>query len=106
MRATEVRLVKYVVRWTVQKALREEDNKRLLDLFSKWEPAANIEQMLGQVDGMGGFNIVETDDPRDLARDASKFQPYLDFSIYPVMDLNETAQIFAEAIEYQASVQS
>ena len=106
LRATEVRLVKYVVRWTVQKALREEDNKRLLDLFSKWEPAANIEQMLGQVDGMGGFNIVETDDPRDLARDVSKFQPYLDFSIYPVMDLNETAQIFAEAIEYQASVQS
>ena len=31
---------------------------------------------------------------------------FYDYTIYPFMDLNETAQIFAEAIEYQASVQS
>ena len=98
--------MKYVVQWTVQATLTEEDNKRLLDLFSGWEPAAGIEQMLGQVDGMGGFNIVETDDPRQLALDVMKFQPYLAHTIYPVLDLTETAHVFAEAVEYQASIKS
>ena len=102
--ATEVRHVKCVVKWTVQATLTEEDNKRLLDLFSRWEPAAKVEQMLGQVDGMGGFNIVETDDPRDLALDVMKFQPYLEHTIYPVLELTETAEVFAEAIEFQASI--
>ena len=35
-----------------------------------------------------------------------KFQPYLEHTIYPVLELTETAQVFAEAIEYQASIQS
>jgi len=98
--------MKYVVKWTVQRTLTEQDNKRLLDLLARWEPAAKVEQMLGQVDGMGGFNIVETDDPRALALDVMKFQPYVEHTIYPVLELTEIGQIFAEAIEYQASVQS
>ena len=53
-------MAKYVIQWRNRDGLagQEESGKRLLDLYTKWSPAAsNISQFLSNVDGAGGLSI-------------------------------------------------
>ena len=97
-------MAKYVIQWTN----RDSDlagAKRLLDLFSKWTPAAaDIQQFVSRIDGTGGFSIVETDNPANVLRDVSKFAEFLEFDVYPVIDIGDAVPIFNEAIDYAESI--
>jgi len=98
--------MKYVVSWEPRPNATEEVQARGLEVFSKWSPAegATFLQFVGRVDGAGGFAVVETDDPALLARDTAIFGAFFDMRVYPVLDIEESARIAGEAVEFRGSV--
>jgi len=97
--------MKYVVSWETRANASEEDQARSLQVFGKWSPAegTNFVQFLGRVDGRGGFAVVETDDITLIARDMAVFGAFFDMSVYPVLDIEQTAQIIGDAIQFRQS---
>jgi Protein of unknown function (DUF3303) len=99
--------MKYVIAWEARPsgASAEEVQARGLQVFGRWSPAegANFLQFLGRVDGSGGFAVVETDDPALIARDTAIFSAFFDFMVYPVLDIQESARIGGEAVEFRRS---
>jgi hypothetical protein len=97
--------MKYVVSWQPRSNATEENQARSLQVFSKWSPAEGTTylQFLGRVDGPGGFAVVETDDPALLARDTGIFSAFFDFTVYPVLDIEDATRIGAEALEFLRS---
>jgi Domain of unknown function (DUF3303) len=100
--------MKYLIAWEPRASgtTPEELQARSLQVFSKWSPAegTNFVQFLGRVDGPGGFAVVETDDPALIARDTAIFSAFFDFTVYPVLDIQESARISGEAYEFRRSV--
>ena len=103
-------IMKYVVAWKPRFGGSVAENEaavaRLLEVFSKWTPASDvtIHQFVLRVDGEGGFAVTESDDPASAARDISKFAPFLEYTIYPVLDVAEGAAILAEGVEWRKSI--
>jgi hypothetical protein len=97
--------MKYVVSWETRANASEEDQARSLEVFGKWSPAegTNFVQFLGRVDGRGGFAVVETDDVTLIARDMAVFGAFFDMSVYPVLEVQQTAQIVGDAIRFRQS---
>jgi hypothetical protein len=95
--------MKYVIAWEDRENTSEELLARGLQVFSKWSPAegANFLQFVGRVDARGGFAVVETDDVALIARDMAIFTAFFDMSVYPVLDVQETARIGGEAIKFR-----
>jgi len=98
--------MKYVIAWTVRDTgAAEPEVRRLLDVFSKWTPAgATFHQFVGRIDNNGGFAVVETDDPMNVLRDVSKFEPWLRYEVYPVVDIQDVAIANTEAVEFRAGI--
>lgn len=100
--------MKYAVSMTVRASGSAKENeaaiKRSLALYEKWTPSATFHQFVTRVDGSGGFAVAETDDPSALARDLAVFSPYLDFVVYPVLDLEQSAGVFAEGVMFRESI--
>ena len=100
-------MAKYLIEWKNRDgwAGDEAQARRLLDVFSKWTPAAaNILQMVSRVDDNGGVSIVETDDVTDILRDVSKFSVWLEFTVTPVIDITDAVPLYNEAIDYLDSI--
>jgi hypothetical protein len=97
---------KYVAQWETRQDVTEERQARGLQVFSKWSPSpdATFHEFLGRVDGRGGFAVVETDDITTIARDMSIFSAFFEMSVYPVLEIQETAGIGGDALEFRASV--
>lgn len=98
--------MKYLIQWTSRQNASEEMQARGLQVFSKWTPPDGVtfHEFLGRVDARGGFAVVETDDVKAVARDMSIFGGFFDMSVYPVLEIAETAQIGGDAVEFRASV--
>jgi len=62
---------------------------------------SNILQFLARADGEGGFAVVETDNPGDLAGIASKFAPYLIAQNYLVVEMEEWTTLTGAGIEFR-----
>ena len=103
--------MKYLVSWTYRlngsAAENEESLRRGLAVFAKWSPPASTTyyQFLGRSDGMGGFAVVETDNPSDLTDVTSKFAFIGDYQIYPVVEMDQSAQALQEGMEFRDSIQ-
>jgi hypothetical protein len=102
--------MKYVVAWTLRlngsAAENEAAVRRGLELYAKWTPPASttFHQFVGRLDGTGGFSVVETDNPADLADAPSKFGAMLDYQIYPVVDIAEWAQALQSGADFRESI--
>jgi hypothetical protein len=102
--------MKYVVSWETREggsaAQAEEDEKRLLQLFSKWSPPADatFHQFVARLDGRGGFAVVETDNPASVMEGPSKFGTHIIFTITPVIDIMDSIPIANEGIEFRDSI--
>ncbi len=98
--------MKYVVAWETRQSTSEEMQARGLQVFGNWSPSegSDFQQFLGRLDGRGGFAVVETNNPEAVARDAATFGPFWQFSVYPVLEIQETARISGEAVEHRASI--
>jgi hypothetical protein len=99
--------MKFVTAWTWRQGASGKDNedtiRRVLEVFSKWEPPASttFHQFVGRLDGGGGFAVTETDNPADLSEVTSIFAPYFDYQIYPVADIAEIAQAAQKGVEFR-----
>jgi uncharacterized protein DUF3303 len=98
--------MKYVVSWEVRPNITEEDAKRSLTVFSKWSPShpEHFLAFLGRIDGNGGFGVVETDDPTELAKDIAPFAGWFEFQVYPCLEIADTAAINTEAMAFLESI--
>ena len=102
--------VKYVIAWKPRlggsAAENEAGSARVLELYSKWTPSSDVtfHQFVLRVDGDGGFAVTEGDDPASAARDIAKFAPFLEYTVYPVLDVAEGAGLLAEAVEWRKSI--
>ena len=98
--------MKYVIAWEARQSLTEESTKRSLQVFSKWSPAhpEKFLSFLGRVDGNGGFAVVETDDPTEIAKDTAPFVSWFEFHVYPCLEIADTAAIGGEANAFLDSV--
>lgn len=84
----------------------EAASRRILDLYSKWTPPAGttFHQFLGRVDAAGTFAVIETDNPADLAATTSKFGPYVEYEVYPVVDIDDMVQVAQEGVKFRESI--
>lgn len=102
--------MKYLVSWTTRagaSALENEASvKRTIDAFGKWSPPsdATFHQFLTRADGNGGYAVVETDNPASVAEGPSKFAPYFEFEVVPVLDVTDGVQIVNEGIDFRNSI--
>ncbi|HYU39057.1 MAG TPA: DUF3303 family protein [Acidimicrobiia bacterium] len=102
--------MKYLVTWNARDGGSAADNeeavKRTLAVYSKWSPPgdATFHQFLTRLDGAGGCAVVETDNPASVAEGPSKFGPYFDFEITPMLDITEGVPLLNEGIEFRDSI--
>jgi Protein of unknown function (DUF3303) len=102
--------MKYVISFTARaggsSAEIETGVERALAVFSKWTPPAdqNITEFVNRIDGDGGFMVVETDNAASLLDGVSKFAPWFEFQVFPVVDTATSVQIAAEAVEFRKSI--
>ncbi len=102
--------MKYVVAWEDRAGGsatdRETEVQRLLQVFAKWAPpeSATFHQFVSRLDLGGGFAIVESDNPTDVADGPTRFFPFFDFHIYPVVDVAEGIRVLQEGAEFRSSV--
>jgi Protein of unknown function (DUF3303) len=102
--------MKYVIAWTYRlngsAAENDQSLRRGLVLFSKWTTPSSTtyHQFVGRADGGGGFAVIETDNPSDLTDATGKFAHLLDYQIYPVVDIDQSAQSMEEGAEFRDSI--
>jgi hypothetical protein len=102
--------MKFLVAWTARSggsaADTERDVRRGLEVFSKWSPPADqtFHAFLQRADGKGGYALVETDSANGLLDSASKFAPWFEFDVTPVMDITDAVPVFNEAIEWRDAI--
>jgi Protein of unknown function (DUF3303) len=102
--------MRYVVTWAARPGGSAEENQQAgrssLQALSKWSPPEGMElvQFLARVDGEGGFAVVETANPAHLLDTHSKFGPWFEFHVYPVMEMMESVPVFNGAVEWLDSV--
>jgi hypothetical protein len=86
--------------------LGEEEVRRSLAVFAKWQPpaGADFKGFYGFADGSGGVAIIEVDDVATLARTTAPWAPWLDFDVTPILPIEESSAIGAEAIAFRDSV--
>ena len=102
--------MKYVLAWTTRSSGSAAENEaaevRILEVFSKWAPGPDItiHQFVQRLDGQGGFAVVEGDNPAAILKDVVIFTPFNEYTLYPVIDIAEGAQIIREAVEFRASI--
>lgn len=84
----------------------EEGEKRSLEVFQNWQPAAGAEfkGFYGFADNSGGVAIIEVDSAATLARVTAPFSPWLHFTAQPIIPIEESAAIAVEAIGFRESI--
>jgi hypothetical protein len=81
------------------------DGESAQKLLSSWAPSGTIREWVQRCDGDGGFAVVENDNATDLFRDLGTWTPWLEFQVFPVVDLNEgTNSVVQETLATARSV--
>ena len=84
----------------------EEGSRRSLKLLSNWQPpeGAEFRGFYGYATGGGGFAIIEADSAASLAKTTAPWTPWLRFTATPILPIEESSPIGAEAIAFRDSV--
>lgn len=102
--------VKFVLAFTVQSGGSEVERfeavQRAQALLSEWQPSksATIREWVSRCDGNGGFSVIETDNAAELLKDLSTWSSFLEFTVYPVVDITEATGMTAQAIAARQSI--
>jgi Protein of unknown function (DUF3303) len=81
----------------------EEGERRSLAIFAQWQPpeGAEFHGFYGYADGTGGVAIVEVDSVATLSRITALWTPWLSFTVTPILPIEESSMIGAEAVAYR-----
>jgi hypothetical protein len=102
--------MKYVITWKPRfggsAAENEASAARALEVYSKWTPAPDttIHQFVIRADGEGGFAVVEGDNLPGSVLGIFKLAPFLEYAVYPVLDIGEAVGLLTEAVEWRKSI--
>jgi len=102
--------MKYVTTWKPRSGGSAAENEasaaRVLEVYSKWTPSPDmtIHQFVVRADGEGGFAVTESDNPAAGVLDVFKLSPFFEYTIYPVLDVEEATGLYAEAVEWRRSI--
>ena len=102
--------MKYLVSWKTRfdgsAAENEASAARILEVYNKWapEPDVTIHQFVLRADGQGGFAVTESDNPAAGVLTVFKLSPFVEYTVYPVLDIEEGVGLYAEAIEWRKSI--
>ena len=100
--------MKYVLTWWERPggsaADQELAQKRILDVFQKWEIPETItfHQFLVRVGDFGGYAVLETDDLAEVEKLIAIYAAF-QFRLEPVLDVEEAAATQAEGIAWRDS---
>jgi hypothetical protein len=102
--------MKYMIQYTTrQKGLNFEDNLEsstaLTAVFSQWAPeeGMNILAFVHALAGNSGFALCQTDDAKTIGSFVAKFSAWNDVVVTPVLDVQESIAIIADANEWTES---
>jgi hypothetical protein len=102
--------MKFVLAYTARSGGSEvelhEAGKRAQKLLATWQPseAATFHEWVQRCDGNGGFAVLETDNATDLLKDLTIWSSFLEFSVYPVVDIADATPVTDQAIAVRDSV--
>ena len=76
------------------------DGESAQKLLAGWSPSptATIHQWVQRCDGRGGFAVLDSDNGTDILRDLSVWSPWLDFELFPVVDIGDATPVTQEAL--------
>jgi hypothetical protein len=77
-----------------------------LEAYSKWAPpeSTTYHQFLGRVDSGGGYAVIETENPADIAETTAKFATFADWQVQPVLDIEDAVELATAAIKFRESI--
>ena len=90
--------------WTRRDSGASEDgDRRVLSILEKFEvpDGVTVHSWVERIDGMGGFGLLEADDPQALAAGFPIFAPYFAFEAVPVMQHADAVQVLAAAVAFR-----
>lgn len=102
--------MKFVLTYTQRNAGSAAENvaggEAAQKLLGNWTPsaAATIHQWVQRCDGNGGFSVLETDDAGELLKDLTTWSPWLEFQVYPVVDILDATSLTQDAINVAKAV--
>jgi Domain of unknown function (DUF3303) len=80
----------------------EAEQKRSLQLFSKWTPGpGQFQAFYGFADGGGGMAVIEAASAADLAKTTAPWTPFLKFTARAIVPIRESAEISAAAAAWR-----
>ena len=95
----------YHVTWEFIDAT-EDSERRHVAVFAQWTPPAeaNFQAFYNHANYSGGVAIVEVDDTTTLARTMAPWLPWLRFTATPIVPVQQSIAMRAEAIAFRDSV--
>jgi hypothetical protein len=76
------------------------NSQALLNAFGKWKPeeGLTVHAFVSNLAGIGGYVLVETNDPKVVTSFVSKYNFWNDIDIVPVIDVGEVVPINAASL--------
>jgi hypothetical protein len=102
-------VMKYMVTWDDRPmgsaTEYENSHKRLLSVFGQWKAPASfsILAFVVRIGEVGGYMLVETDNPLDIHRFANTFS-MIEFKVHPVADVGPAVSVELEAMAWRDSL--
>ena len=84
----------------------EAGTKRSLAVFAAWQPPAGAEfkAFYGFADGRGGVALIEADSAETMSRTTAPWNPWLRFTVTPIVPIEDSTVIANEAVAFRDSV--
>ena len=95
--------MRFLITWKINGG-SEAEQARILALFAKWQPPVELHEWSGFADGSGGMGIADTDDVDLLASVCAPWTPWLEFTMRPLLPIQQTAAVMSGAAEFWSSV--
>ena len=102
--------MKYMIDYTVRTTGLTSDQNitndaALLTAFSKWKPeeGLNVHAFVSNLQGRGGYVLVEASDPKVVTSFVSKFNYWNDIDVVPVIDVGEAVPIAQSSLAWAQS---
>lgn len=85
----------------------ENAQRRILDVFTKWEAPANfkIDKFVVRVGEWGGYMLVDCDDPLTVHKVCSML-PSFTFHVHPVVPVMDAVRVELEVMDWRDGIES
>jgi len=96
----------FAITWTNRAGATEETDKRILQLFEKWQPPAGLDfkGFYDYADGNGGIAIIEASSAEVILEATAPWSTYLNFTIRPIVPTDKSPAILAKAMAWRDSI--